>query len=304
MKRIPKFAELILTMSFFTLVIISILPTQMQFTHGQVAAKGNATYSNPVQNDLSIITKILARNLENHIQKVGSLLEITSTLPQVRNVSSAQFLNQTLDTLHGIPKDADMQKRQVAQSILSNYKELQIIIFIMPNGDIYLDEPYSRQLISTTSNLAFRDYFKGVIETNDTYLGDPTPSASSGQMQSVVAVPVYSLNDNSTLVGIWSGGINFNVLNKELQSLTINSLNNNTRVVYVGQNGQKIADSDMNKSDLQESFATLNSFKNAINGQSGSTTDVVDNTKMQVYYQPVNSFHNTWAVLLMQPQHQ
>jgi hypothetical protein len=29
-----------------------------------------------------------------------------------------------------------------------------------------------------------------------------------------------------------------------------------------------------------ESFATLNSFKNAINGQSGSIIDMVDNTKM------------------------
>ena len=299
---ISKPAELILTASFFTLVILSIHPTQVQFAHAQEIAKGNTTDSNPVENDISIITKVLARNLENHIQKVGSLLEITSNLPQVRNVSFAQFLNQTLDTLHGIPKDADIQKRQVAQDILSEYKELQIIIFIMPNGDIYFDEPYSRQQISTTSNLAFRDYFNGVIQTNDTYLGDPTPSASSGQMQSVVAVPVYSLNDNSTLVGIWSGGIDFSVLNKELQSFAIKSIDNNTRVVYVGHNGQKIADSDTDKSDVQESFATLNSFKNAMEGQSGSTTDVVNNKKTLVTYQPVKAFHNTWAVLLMQPQ--
>ena len=299
---ISKPAELILTASFFTLVILSIHPTQVQSAHAQEIAEGNTTDSNPVENDISIITKVLARNLENHIQKVGSLLEITSNLPQVRNVSFAQFLNQTLDTLHGIPKDADIQKRQVAQDILSEYKELQIIIFIMPNGDIYFDEPYSRQQISTTSNLAFRDYFNGVIQTNDTYLGDPTPSASSGQMQSVVAVPVYSLNDNSTLVGIWSGGIDFSVLNKELQSFAIKSIDNNTRVVYVGHNGQKIADSDTDKSDVQESFATLNSFKNAMEGQSGSTTDVVNNKKTLVTYQPVKAFHNTWAVLLMQPQ--
>ena len=153
----------------------------------------------------------------------------------------------------------------------------------------------------TTTNHAFRDYFKGVIRTNDTYLGDPTPSASSGQMQSVIAIPVYSLKDNSTIVGVWAGGIDFNVLNKELQSLNITSLDDNTRVVYVGHNGQKIADSDMNKSETPESFATLNSFKNAINGQSGSIMDMVDNTKMLVTYQPVNAFHNTWVVLLMQP---
>ena len=122
-------------------------------------------------------------------------------------------------------------------------------------------------------------------------------------MQSVIAIPVYSLKDNSTIVGVWAGGIDFSILNKELQSLNITSLSdsNITRVVYVGHNGQKIADSDINKSKTPESFATLNSFKNAINGQSGSIIDTVDNTKMLVTYQPVKAFHNSWVVLLMQP---
>jgi hypothetical protein len=209
--------------------------------------------------------------------------------------------------LHGIPQQADIEKRQQAKNMLSSNSDLQIVIFIMPNGDIYLDEPYSRQQISTITNLAFRDYFKGVIKTNDIYLGDPTPSASSGQMQSVIAVPVYSLKDNSTIVGVWAGGIDFAILNKELLSFNITSLDGsnstyNTRVIYVGHNGQKIADSNINKSETPKSFANLNSFKNAINGQAGSITDIVDNnTKMLVTYQPVKVFHNTWVVLLMQP---
>ena len=64
--------------------------------------------------------------------------------------------------------------------------------------------------------------------------------------------------------------------------------------------GQKIADSDINKSKTPESFATLNSFKNTRNGESGSIIDTVDNIKMLVTYQPVRAFHNTWIVLLMQ----
>ena len=50
-----------------------------------------------------------------------------------------------------------------------------IVVFIMPNGDIYFDEPYSIQQTLTNNQFAFRDYFQGVIRTNDTYLGDPTP---------------------------------------------------------------------------------------------------------------------------------
>ena len=242
----------------------------------------------------------MAKNLENHLSKVGAILNITSKLPQVRNISSANLLNQTLKTLHGIPKYTDIQKRQVAQNILSNYRDFQVIFFIMPNGDIYFDEPYSRQQMLTTTNFAFRDYFKGAVRIHDIYLGNPYISASSGQLQSAIAVPIYSLKDNSTLIGVWAGGLDFGVLSKELQSLNLTAADGK-RVVYVGHNGQKIADSDVIKNKISESFANLNSFKNAINGQSGSVLDTIDNAKVLVTYKPVNAFHNTWVVLLMQP---
>ncbi|MGC2382234.1 MAG: hypothetical protein WA631_03895 [Nitrososphaeraceae archaeon] len=45
----------------------------------------------------------------------------------------------------------------------------------------------------------------------------------------------------------------------------------------------------------------MNSFKDVINGKSGSLIDTVDNKKMLVTYQPVKAFHNTWVVFLMQP---
>lgn len=64
--------------------------------------------------------------------------------------------------------------------------------------------------------------------------------------------------------------------------------------------GQKIADSDINKSESPESFSNLKGFKAAIGEQTGSTIDTVDDTRMFVAYQPVNAFHNTWVILLIQ----
>ena len=171
---------------------------------------------------------------------------------------------------------------------------------------MYFLEPYSTQQTLTKNNYAFRDYFQGAIKTNDTYLGNVIiATAVSHPREAVVAIPVYSPRDNSTIVGVWAGSIDFGILDKELQSLNIISSSvvgndNNTRIVYLDSNGQKIADSDINKSKTPESFATLASFKNAINGQSGSIIDMVDNTKMLVTYKPVKIFHNTWVVLLMQ----
>jgi Cache domain len=248
-----------------------------------------------------IITKLLANNLQNRLQKAGALLEITSKLPQVNNTSFANLLNQTLTTLHGIPKDADIQKRRIAQDILSNYKDLQIIFFVMPNGDVYFEEPYSRQQNLTTTNLAYREHIQGAIKTHNTYLGNLVTSASSGRRQAVIAVPMYSGKDNSTLIGIWAGGIDFHVINIELQSLNLPA---GERAVYVGHNGQKIADSNVNSSNKAESFANLQSFKNAIDGKSGSNIEDITNgtttSKMFVTYHPVKAFQNTWAVLLIQ----
>jgi hypothetical protein len=264
-----------------------------------ISTNYNTTDSNSTQNNISLITDILAKNLEDHLKKSGAILDITSKLPQVRNVPYAHLLNQTLNILHGIPQYADTEKRQVAKNIVDSNSDLRDVFFIMPNGDAYLFEPYSTQQNLTTNNFAFRDYFQGAIKTNDIYLGNVIiPKTTSGFRSGGIAIPVYSSENNSNITGVWVGGIDFKVFDKDLQSLNLPS---GERVVYTGYKGQKLADSDINKSKTPESFATLNSFNNAINGESGSIIDTVDNKKMLVTYQPVNAFHNTWVVLLMQP---
>ncbi|MFZ0357176.1 MAG: cache domain-containing protein, partial [Nitrososphaeraceae archaeon] len=216
-----------------------------------ISTNYNTTDSNNIQNNISLITNILAKNLENRIQKAGAILEITSKLPQVRDVPYAHLLNQTLNTLHGIPQYADIEKRQVVKNLLSNNNDFYEIFLVMPNGNMYFLEPYSIQQTLAVNNFAFRDYFQGAIRTNDTYLGNAhTTAAASGVSTAKIAVPVYSLKDNSTIAGVWAGSIDFNVLNKELQSLNLTSLDDSTRVVYVDSNGQKIADSDINKSTI------------------------------------------------------
>jgi cache domain-containing protein len=285
--------------SSLSIVVFMTLASPGYINAAVTSKTSNTTNSNKIATN-NLITNILAKNLENHLQKAGAILEVTSKLPQVRNLPYAHLLNQTLNTLHGIPQQADVEKRQIAKNIISSNSGLYEIALMMRNGDMYFSEPYSIQQSSTLNNYAFRDYFLGAVKTNDTYLGNiiVNTSAAYGNREAVIAVPVYS-SSKSTIAGIWAGGIDFKMLDKELQSL---KLPLGERVVYTGDKGQKVADSDINKSKTPESFATLNSFKNAIGGQSGSIIDTIDNnTKMLVTYQPVKAFHNTWVVLLMQP---
>jgi hypothetical protein len=253
--------------------------------------------------DKTLTVSLLADNLENRLNKSAAILEITSKLPEVKNLSYASSLNQTLRTLHGIGRDLDIQKRKVAQNILSADKDLEVIFFLMPNGNMYMVEPYSRQLNLTKTNFDFRDYYKGAISTHMTYLGNVIISTSSGLQQANIAVPIYSAendNNNKSLVGIWAGGLNLRVFSKSLQSL---NLTNNERIVYVDYHGQKIADSDKKQgiNKKNESFANLQSFKNAVAGESGSIIEVINGTKMLVSYHAVNAIQTRWVILDIQP---
>jgi hypothetical protein len=172
----------------------------------------------------------------------------------------------------------------------------------MPNGNMYMEEPYSRQLNLTKTNFAFRDYYKGAVSTHNTYLGNLIIASCCGLPQANMAVPIYSSENNTnnpSLVGVWYGGLDLDVFNKSLQSL---NLTDNERIVYVDQHGQKIADSDKKQSiNRNETFANLQSFKNAIAGKSGSNIEEINGTKMLVFYHPVKAIQARWVILDIQP---
>jgi len=243
--------------------------------------------------------KLLADNLENRLNKSAAILEITSKLPEVRKVSFGSSIN---NTLRGIPKDTDLAKRNVAQGILSKYNDFRVIALLMPNGNMYMEEPYSRQLNLSKTNFAFRDYYKGAVSTHNTYLGNLIIASCCGLPQANMAVPIYSSENNTnnpSLVGVWYGGLDLDVFNKSLQSL---NLTDNERIVHVDQHGQKIADSDKKQSiNRNETFANLQSFKNAIAGKSGSNIEEINGTKMLVFYHPVKAIQARWVILDIQP---
>ena len=279
------------------------------FNNTRSGIHNETTESTTIRADRTLMVKLLADNLENRLNKSAAILEITGELPQVKNVSYASSISSEL---HGIPKDLDIAKRKVAHDILASDKDLQLIFFLMPNGDMYIEEPYSRQQNLTRNNFAFREYYKGAISTHDTYLGNVVISASSGLPQSYIAVPLYSSasdnnsnrnnsNNNMTLLGIWSGGLNLTVFSETLQSL---NLTNGERIVYVDQNGQKVADSNKQsfRTNQNESFANLQAFNNALQEQKpGSVVEMINGIRMLVFYEPVQFHSTTWAVLLLKP---
>jgi NDP-sugar pyrophosphorylase family protein len=221
-------------------------------------------------------------------------LKITSMSPQVAN---AQYADKINSSLHGIANDVDVAKRNIADAILKANDDFDEISFLLLNGDMYMQEPYWHQLNLTQNNFAFRDYYKGAIETKDAFLGNMIVSKATGKRVSVITIPIHSDKDGS-LIGVWMGALEFEVFDRFLQSLQPLNIE---RIVYVDSPGQKIADSNSQLSKTPESFANLQSVKDATYGKSGYNIEVVNDTKMFVAYSPAKILSNTWTVLLMEP---
>ena len=108
------------------------------------------------------LAKILSGNLVNYLNESASILQITSMMPEVRNVQYADKINSSL---HGISGSDDVEKRQIADRILKYVDTFEAITYLLPNGDMYMEEPYDRQLGQGRDNFAFRDYYQGAVNT-------------------------------------------------------------------------------------------------------------------------------------------
>lgn len=77
-------------------------------------------------------------------------------LPEVSNIQNTDKINSSL---HGISKSEDVEKRHIADNILKYTDTFEAITFLLPNGDMYMEEPYERQLSQSKGNFAFREYY-------------------------------------------------------------------------------------------------------------------------------------------------
>jgi hypothetical protein len=159
-------------------------------------------------------TKVLADVFATRIDEITNLLETTSKYPAVRNIS---YENLVSTEFMGIPESSDIEKRNVAKHLIKNESILGGVYFTLPNGDVYLGEPYSAQEQLPRLNFADRDWYKGVSKTNETYVSSVFFSASTRAPATAIALPVYQDDSNIKLLGYWVGIINIEPLWKTIK---------------------------------------------------------------------------------------
>jgi len=261
----------------------------------------------PKTRERALMLDLIGVEIESSIDKSKAILETISFIPQIRNFS---FINQIHhQKLNGVPEEIDLAKRDMAKYLLAQYPENFVsILFQLPNGDVYLLEPFARQMNLTTYNLSFRDYYKNVINSHNPFLGNVIISASSGQKQAQLAVPLFERVEsdihvkNNTksfeLSGILSAGLNFNSFDKIINSLA--SIDKSKEVIVLSDaNGTVISSSKSKLANISNktSFDDSIAFKLAQEGKNGTLTEDIDGTEVLVSYRPIQGASNSWALL-------
>ena len=297
MLKIPSFLFGIIAIS------ISIILFSANSSFITIYAQDTQYYNNTNENNNSSSLLHELKNiktiLESKVTKLATALQIASNLPQILQPPDINLVDPKVK---GIPENADIEKRKIAKILLDQFKEINSILYYFNNGDIYFDEPFHDQLNLTATNFAFRDYYQVVNQTKNTYLSDAILSKATGLNLAVIATPV--INHQNEPIGILLGTINFNNYDKFLQSL---NLQNDTRLVMIDKNGAKLGDSYKNETSIatksfekKEQFSHLTSFKNALEGKSGSIVEKFDGKESQITFLPYDIFQNKRILLLIQ----
>src|SRR5690349_23874454 len=80
--------------------------------------------------------RALAIATEAKIAAVASLMEAAGKTTQM--AVGAPYASQITAESKGVPQGADIEKRQVAQSVLSSSQDVEAVVFILPNGEVYI----------------------------------------------------------------------------------------------------------------------------------------------------------------------
>jgi len=88
----------------------------------------------------------------------------------IPEVGNALYANKINSSLHGIADSNDIEKRQIADNILKHGNTFEAITFLLPNGNMYMEEPYKRQLDLTRNSLHSEITIKGLLKQNNHFL--------------------------------------------------------------------------------------------------------------------------------------
>ncbi|MDE1829280.1 MAG: sensor histidine kinase [Thaumarchaeota archaeon] len=248
--------------------------------------------TNTVKEERSILINQLADRMGLRISEAITILQIASKNDHMTNPVNASSVNANL---HGIPENVDTERRKIMHDIFETDNQFQNLLFVLPNGDVYINEPFVFQKNMTTSNFAFRDWYTGAMSSHSVYVSQVVVSKSSGKPNVVIAVPVSS--ENGSFLGLLTGSFSLDKFQKEVENSKLYSLE---RIIVVDNTGAIVADSEGTSTTIRH-LTGDDVFQKAIAGENGTVSNMVNGTNIFTAYAPMSVGQTRWAIISIQP---
>jgi PAS domain S-box-containing protein len=280
---LPRNFILILCGTIIVFVVAIVLYTQEQIRQ----------QTEIIESERLITINQIASSTELRIDNAIKILQILSKDEGISSPPSATSID---DKLHGIPENLDIDRRKEMRTVFDIYGGFQNMLFLLPNGDVYINEPFFFQKNLTVSNFAFRDWYKEVVATHDVVVSDVVISKSSGKPNVVIALPVFS--QNGSFQGILTGSLNLDMIQEKLEELKSYS---GERIIIMDGARTVVADSAGILKGRSLPFEIIVFHDDAIPDEDRITIDTINSTKMVVAHDHIKTAQKTWTIISIQP---
>lgn len=235
----------------------------------------------------------IVSRFETDLLDIISLIEITAKQDSVTAPPDPSLL---VPKLHGVGEFNELAKRSLAKTILYSRNDIDTVFFALPNGDMYMIEPYQRQLDVVSTNFAFRDWYAGLMKTNSTYVSELF--LPQGKTYNTVGIVTPVKSQSGEFIGMWGVLVNLDEWTNQFTSIR---LNKNEHVFLVDHKGNLIIDSRNRDYKVMDSLLHLKSVSEVLKRKSGTVIETLDGSEMFVMYVPITVGSHTWGIIVAEP---
>lgn len=246
-----KLTVIILTMGIISIgIVVAIAVFTMQ-----------AQMEEQIKEKQMLLAQSFAAVVEQFFNDAKGMIRTTALLRDVRDVSLAGLISEEYK---GLPRGADILKRDILINIVDNYGEFLYMEQVTAEGIIMVAEPYEIQMALPEMDLSYRDWFKGAISKMDAYVSEVY--VSSSVEEPVVAISHPLVDDSGRLRGVLMGAMSLDRLNKLCAELTFGE----TGYAYlVDQRGNCAAHRDVEVTRTITNVLDIPMVQKVIAGESG-----------------------------------
>lgn len=237
------------------------------------------------QQKISLIADFLTQTFTDRLYKVSQIAKN----PLFEKFSFADQINPES---FGIPEELELEKRKNLKSILYYNPNFSTLGLFLPNGDVYLAEPYSSQQNLKVRNFSFRDWYNGVTTSMKPYISESYKTQYTNETTLAMAAPIMEQNN---LVGIVHATLNLDEIKNTLHNM---SLGNETKIFIIDHNGNIVLTSSQ-KSTFDSMDISFNNLIKNFDGHDYLITQI-NGHDVLVLRSAVPAGQNQWHVFFLQ----